>query len=576
MRDSYSPEMPLERVVKLGRGQPNKQRAAVILILAWMGVMCLRAATAGADEPAPLAAPAGQSLPTDTELESSGAVFGDIEIDNKDVFDKEDPKDNKALFRLANKLHVRTRRSVIRHQLLFRSGEPYSRHVMDESARILRADRYFYDASIEPVRYHDGKVDVLVITRDVWTLDPGLNFGRSGGTNSTGVSLQELNILGTGSAVGIGHQSAVDRSESSVRFSNEHAFGTWTSVNLNYAQLSDGAMRQAIIDSPFYSLETHHAGGVVAQSIDQSDHLYDRGQVIDQFHDHSVYAQIYAGWSAGLQNGWVRRWSTGITYDERRFSPDTTWVHPFLLPQDRKFAYPWIRFDLVQDRYVTLANRDQIGRIEDFSLGTYVTAQLGWADSAFGSSRSAALFMLAAGRGAMPTVNTTLLMTSVFTGRVEDGILRNGVLDAAIRYYVQQTKDLLLFTTVHAANGWRLDLENQLTLGGDNGLRGYPLRYQDGTGRALFTVEERYFTDWYPFRLFRVGAAVFADAGQTWGNAPLAQRNLGLLEDAGFGLRFGNARSGFGNVFHLDFAFPLNVRPGIDKAQVLLQTEASF
>ena len=34
--------------------------------------------------------------------------------------------------------------------------------------------------------------------------------------------------------------------------------------------------------------------------------------------------------------------------------------------------------------------------------------------------------------------------------------------------------------------------------------------------------------------------------------------------------------SGFGNVFHLDIAFPLNVRPGIDKAQVLLQTEASF
>ncbi len=565
--------MPLERVVKLGRGQPNKQRAAFILILVWLGVLCFRAATVEADEPA---APASEPLPTDTELESSGAVFGDIEIDNKDIFDKEDPKDNKALFHLANKLHVQTRRSVIRHQLLFRSGQPYSRHVMEESARILRADRYFYDADIAPVRYHDGKVDVRVTTRDVWTLDPGFNYGRSGGTNSTGVSLQELNILGTGSAVGIAHKSAVDRSESSVKFANDHAFGTWTLFSLNYAQLSDGSMRQAIINSPFYALETHHAGGVVAQSIDQSDHLYDRGEVIDRFHDHSVYAQVYAGWSSGLDHGWVRRWSAGVTYDERRFSADPTWAGPTILPQDRKFAYPWIRFDLVQDRYVTLENRDQIGRIEDFSLGTYVTAQLGWADAAFGSSRSAAHFMLAAGRGAMPTVNTTLLMTSVFTGRVEDGTLRNGVLDAAIRYYAQQSKNLLFFTTVHAANGWRLDLENQILLGGDNGLRGYPLRYQGGSGRALFTIEERYFTDWYPFRLFRVGAAVFADAGQTWGNAPLAQANLGMLEDAGFGLRFGNARSGFGNVFHLDVAFPLNVRPGIDKAQVLLQTEESF
>ena len=559
--------MAVEWRAKWNRGQPNKQQATFILILAWLALTSWRPADAAdPDEP----------LPTDAELEHSGAVFGDIQIDNKDVFDKSDPKDNKALFRLADKLHVRTRRSVIRHQLLFRSGEPYSRHAIEESARILRADRYFYDATIEPVRYHDGKVDVLVTTRDVWTLDPGFNFGRSGGSNSTGASLQELNIFGTGSAVGISHKSAVDRSESSVSFANSHAFGTWTMVDLNYSQLSDGVMKQVIINSPFYALDTHHAGGIVAQQNDQIDHLYDRGDIIDQYHDHAVFAQAYAGWSAGLNNGWVRRWSAGVTYDERRFDADPSWAGPTLVPQDRRFVYPWIRFDLVQDRYVKLENRDQIGRTEDFSLGTYATARLGWADSAAGSSRSALLFLLAAGRGAVPTENSTVLLTSVFTGRVEDGTVRNGVLDAAIRYYLQQSKNWLLFSTVHAANGWRLDVDNQLLLGGDNGLRGYPLRYQDGTGRAIASVEERYFTDWYPFRLFRVGAAVFADAGRTWGTAPLAAPGLGFLEDAGFGLRFGNARSGFGNVVHVDVAFPLHSQPGIDKAQFLIQTEASF
>ena len=52
---------------------------------------------------------------------------------------------------------------------------------------------------------------------------------------------------------------------------------------------------------------------------------------------------------------------------------------------------------------------------------------------------------------------------------------------------------------------------DQLLLGGDNGLRGYPLRYQSGDRRALFTIEERAYTDWYPFRLVRVGGAVFYD-----------------------------------------------------------------
>ena len=551
------------------------------LLLVVIGLTPVRGAHAAPTVAAavPTADPANPTeppLPSDAELVQQGAVFGTIRIDNKDVFDKDDPKDNKALFRLADKLHIKTRQGVIRHQLLFRSGDPYSRHAMEESERILRSDRYFYDAAIVPVRYHDGKVDVMVITRDVWTLDPGFNFGRSGGTNSTGVSLQELNILGTGSAVSVGHSSAVDRTQSTIGFANNHAFGTWTAVSLNYAQMSDGSMRQAIINSPFYSLETRQAGGLVAQGNDHSDYLYDRGQIIDEFHDHGTFAEAYAGWSAGLANGWVSRWSTGLTYDERRFDPVAGWTGVTLLPEDRKYVYPWLRWDLLEDRYVKLENHDQIGRTEDFYLGTNITVRLGWADQALGSYRDAALFQLAAGHGALLSDAATVLMTSVFTGRVEDGILRNGVLDAAIRYYLEQSRSWLLFTSLHAANGWRLDVENQLLLGGDNGLRGFPLRFQDGTGRALMSVEERYFSDWFPFRLARAGAALFADVGRVWGTAPLADRSYGYLKDVGFGLRMGNARSGFGNVVHIDVAFPVDPPPGIPKVQFLVQTQASF
>jgi hypothetical protein len=562
----------------------DRSAAPLIFSLVWIG-LAAPGLTAAPSNPSsvqtdPRAVSAGtgadQPMPSDAELEKAGAVFGEIRIDNKNVFDRSDPKDNKALFRLADTLHVRTRQSVIRHQLLFRSGQPYSRHAIEESARILRSDSYFYDASIVPVRYHDGKVDVLITTRDVWTLDPGFNYSRSGGTNSTGVYMEELNLAGTGSKVSIAHQSGVDRDQSSLRFSNAHAFGTWTAVNLNYAQLSDGLMRSAIVDSPFYALETHHAGGVVAQGDDHVDYLYDRGEVIDKFHDHGVFAQAYAGWSDGLQNGWVRRWSAGVTYDERRFYALPSWTGPTLLPQDRRFLYPWIRFDLLQDSYVTLENRDQIGRTEDFYLGDTLTLRLGWADAALGSSRSALLFQAAAGHGAMLSDAATLVATTVFTGRIEDGTLHNGVLDGAIRYYLQQSKSWLFFATAHAANGWRLDVENQILLGGDNGMRGYPLRYQDGTARALVTAEERWFSDWFPFRLFRVGAAMFVDAGRTWGTAPLAEPGIGLLEDAGFGLRFGNARSAFGNVVHVDVAFPVRTRPGVDKAQFLVQTQASF
>ena len=516
-------------------------------------------------------------IPPDAELEAAGAAIGKILIDNQNIFNLDDPKDDVKLFRLANHLHARTRQSIIREQLLFRSGERYSRRRLDESERILRANGYFYDAWIRAVSYHDGKVDVRVTTHDVWTLNPGFNFGRSGGTNSTGVQLQDSNFLGRGVDLKVAHSSSIDRTSNELSATDQHAFGSWVAVIATYADLSDGYLREFSVQQPFYALDTPWAAGVYGINDRQTDSLWDRGQVIDQFQDQHQGAQLYGGWSAGLQNGWVRRWSTGVTYDEHAFSPVSTWTGVTAIPEDRRFVYPWVQFDLVQNDFLKIWNHDEIARTEDFYLGTAVSARVGWAGAGIGSSQSALIFQSNASRGFRSSnEHQTLLLFWDFSGRVSDRELDNGVMDANIRYYVEQSKNWLFFTTLYGTKGWRLDLDDQILLGGDSGLRGYPLRYQDGTARALWTVEQRYFTDWYPFRLFRVGAAVFFDAGRTWGDAPLAGPNLGTLRDAGFGLRFGNSRSGLGNVVHVDLAFPLNVAPGISKVQFLVQTKSRF
>jgi hypothetical protein len=361
-----------------------------------------------------------------------------------------------------------------------------------------------------------------------------------------------------------------------VEVSDQHTFGGFTNVDVNYANLSDGHKRDFTLDRPFYALDTRWAGGVLTRDDVQTDSLWDRGQIIDQFQDQHEAAQFYGGWSKGLQNGWVRRWNAGLTYDERRFRPVSTWTGVSTIPEDLRFLYPWVEFNLVQDNYIKYFNHDQIARTEDFYVGTTASVRVGWADSAFGSSRSALMFQGAAGRGFSRGGASTLLLQGKFQGRLEKGVVRNGTADGTVRYYLEQGRHWLFFTTLQASKGWRLDLYNQILLGGDSGLRGYPLRYQDGTARALWTVEQRFFSDWYPFRLVRVGAAVFFDAGRTWGNAPLAAPNLGLLKDAGFGLRFGNSRSGLGNVVHVDLAFPFDGDRTIKRVQFLVQTEQSF
>ena len=528
------------------------------------------AATAAYGPPGPAA-----GIPSAAELEAAGAVIGRVLIDNQNIFDLNNPKDDNKLFQLADRLHLKTRASVIRKQLLFRPGQRYSRRQLDESERILREDGYFYDAWIREVGYHDGKVDVQVTTKDVWTLNPGFNFGRSGGTNSTGVKLEDSNMLGTGTDVVLSHSQNVDRTATQLSVSDQHAFGGWTSLAINYGEQSDGHQREVTVQQPFYSLETRTAAGVYALNDLQTDSLWDRGEIIDQFKDLHEGAQIYAGLSEGLQDGWVHRWTTGLTYDEHLFAPVSTWSGIAVIPELRRFIYPWVQFDLIQDDFLKVWNHDQIGRTEDFYLGTAASVRVGYADASLGSSSSALLLQSSATRG-FRHGGTTLLLYGDFSGRLTQGALYNGIMDASVRYYVEQGKNWLFYGMFLGTKGWRLDLDNQILLGGDNGLRGYPLRYQDGTQRAQMTLEQRYFTDWYPFRLFRVGGAVFFDAGRVWGAAPLAAPNLGLLKDAGFGLRFGNSRSGLGNVVHVDLAFPLDVAPGIRKVQFLVQTEQTF
>src|ERR1700685_1311224 len=63
--------------------------------------------------------PRPSGLPSDREMEAAGAVIGTIDIDIRNIFDEGDSRERNGLFRLANHLHIRTKRSTIKAQLLF-------------------------------------------------------------------------------------------------------------------------------------------------------------------------------------------------------------------------------------------------------------------------------------------------------------------------------------------------------------------------------------------------------------------------------------------------------------------------
>ncbi len=515
-------------------------------------------------------------IPTAKQLEAMGATIGKIVLLKENVFDLSHPGENNWLYRLANRWHIMTRDSVIRQQLLFREGDPFSQRLLDESARLLRDNDYLYTATVEPLGYADGVVDVVVRTRDLWTLTPGASVSRSGGENKVRVSVSEKNLLGRGASVRFAYEEDVDREATTLEFSDRNFGHSWVNVALMLSDKSDGDTAMLDVVRPFYALDTRWSAGFSFLDDRREDRLYELGEEVAEYQHESDYFSAFGGWSAGLENGWVRRWTAGVVYDDQRFSEVALPELPAAVPEDRRLVYPYIALELLENDYTVTANREQIGRPEDFYMGQHLSASLGYAAKAFGSDRNSLVYSLQASRGLGRIQSKALFLSASASGRMDGSDVVNTVVGAGARYYNQISDKRLFFMTVEGKLGHDLDLENPIELGGDTGLRGYPLRYQAGDASLLFTIEQRYYTDWYPFRLFRVGGAIFADVGRTWGDNPVGTGSLGWLRDVGFGLRLGPTRGGDHEVIHLDIAFPLDGDPSIDDVQVLLESKASF
>jgi hemolysin activation/secretion protein len=265
-----------------------------------------------------------------------------------------------------------------------------------------------------------------------------------------------------------------------------------------------------------------------------------------------------------------------MSYTDDSYRIDPSFVPPAQLPADQTLSYPFIRYEVIEDKFARVRNRDKIGRPEFLAMGFNSSVQLGRASTSFGSTRDLWLYSGAISKGYDAVGGGDLLTGLTLSGQTGDGQSERQFYGATARYFLPQTNRAMFYAGAILDAIRKPGPVDQLLLGGDNGLRGYPLRYQSGNQRALFTVEERFYTDWYPFQLIRVGGAVFFDVGRAWGGAYQNLANPGWLRDFGIGLRLVSDRSAFGNVLHLDLAFPIDPDANIKKIQFLVKSYSTF
>ena len=538
-------------------------------------------AVVDADGCVPLTPYAGEALEQfngHLKFASERVKVGQINVVRLPVFDLNDPEQNRWLFRQATALRdwasLNTRPRVIEQTLFFKPGETVAVRTIAESERALRAQLFLYDARILPARRCADSVDFDVVTRDLWTLLPRLDIARSGGFSNIGFGMTDSNLFGTGKKLSFGYRKTVDRSGGDLSYDDPNVSGTHQTFGATVAKSDDGYLQSIRAGLPFYSLDTRFAWGATIERAKRDEPKYFRGKKFAEFERTTEFVNAFVGWSPGLIGDRQPRVRLGFVHEKNQFANIDGKVQPNPFPEDRVLDYPYIAVESVEDDYELTSNLDRLQRTEDLYTGQRTSALLGYSTQGANRYVFRVDYFDAEHFGERAIMRYAIVAEGRY--RLDTKRYENLEVRSSVRLRDKQTDRLSLYASAGYIWTENLTEDRQLLLGGDTGLRGYPLRYQLGDRRFLFSLEERYVSDLYIAKIVRVGAAVFADVGRAWFPEAPSKDEFGMLADVGVGLRLESTRTTNGVLMHIDVAFPLVDGQDVDAAQFLISFKQSL
>ncbi len=97
--------------------------------------------------------------------------------------------------RIGTALHINTMTSTVRKNLFFKEGDPFIPLLISDNERFLRDQTFLQDALIIVLEASISEVDIVVLTRDVFSIGGSIHIGN---TNSGRFEVREENIAGSG------------------------------------------------------------------------------------------------------------------------------------------------------------------------------------------------------------------------------------------------------------------------------------------------------------------------------------------------------------------------------------------
>jgi NOL1/NOP2/fmu family ribosome biogenesis protein len=489
---------------------------------------------------------------SDSDEDLEGLPIVRIVFDRSNIFDTADPKTSAWFYRWANALHIVTKERFLRQMVLFKEGDPYSPKIAEESARLIRQMGFINPVYIT-ARRAEGGVEVTVATRDQWTLQVGGSFGLAGERRKWSIEFQEENFLGWGKKLDLQFRSDVERDTWAYRYRDPNILGTRWKADLIYEDSSDGSLQQVLLERPFFSLATDRAWGGRWLAGDLIEHLYSESDsVVSGRHESDVWGAWY-GIRLPIDTDVTRRLNIGWDYQRhtyREWEKDDGSFQP--TPEDRAISGPRITYQQVRDRFVVMTGFRGWTAQEDVALGPNLALGMTVSLPELGGDVTRLLT-----DGSLTTVwrsgNWMITGDSWFRGRLDGSDPRNWVV--GIQAAASQIGTRGLQARIFIEGSHELDLDQQLTLGADVGLRGWDPDYFDGTGRAVANLQWRTLLKRDLFQLFSLGFLVFGDAGVTW-DPRVGPGTDGVRADIGAGLLFDLTTFGRADVLRVEVGWP--------------------
>lgn len=446
----------------------------------------------------------------DPLIDHNGKVIRHIYIRRLNAFgttirDPEASIENETKYFL-NKTHVKTRDYIIKNYLVVAEKDSIVPLRISESERLLRQLPFIYDARIIIIPVSTSEVDLMVITKDIYSL--GLTADLSSLSVGT-VSIFDKNLLGFGHELEIKIPYNYDKYNSlgfGASYTLKNINQTMIDLKLQYRNAFERKQAGINVSRKFFSPYTKYAGGL---SVNESYVMEDLDTLPKPEPVEFNNFDLWFGRSFLLDNDYSRAVISG------RYINNNVWNKPYISSNSfyeyQKYKLYMASFSLVSQRYYKTNLIYNYGRNEDIPYGGILEVTYGKEynefnkrdyfalESAFGNFVPNAGYFY--GRGILSTF-------------IKDNVTEQGLLKLHFKYisnlYNLRSYKLRFFGTLDYTRGFKRYNDEYMLIGEDKGIRGFKNDSIQPDQRLYLNLEAIAFSNAFIYG-FRFALFGFAD-----------------------------------------------------------------